>query len=91
MTATTPQRLGNLFLRMAEPLHKLSVALRLFHRVQVSALNVLDNRNFQHLGVRQIANHHRNRMHLRSLRRPPASLARNNLIAACLARKFANN
>ena len=91
MTAAAPQRLGNFFLRMAEALHKLFVALRLFHRVQVSALNVLNNRDFQNFCVRKITDHHRHRMNLRPLRCTPAPLARNDLVAVCFICKRPND
>ncbi len=53
------QRSGQFLLGVAEPVHQLPIACGLFHRVQIGALDVLDDRDFKHFGVGIIANQNR--------------------------------
>ena len=73
MAAAFPQRFGQLFLRMPKPIHQLTIPGRFFHRVQVSPLYILDNCDFQNLGIRKFAHQNRRIMQLRLLRRAPAA------------------
>jgi hypothetical protein len=66
---------------MAEPVHQLSITLRLFDRVQVGALDVLDDRDFQHLGIVEVPHDDGQFVNLRPLGGPPAPFAGNDLIA----------
>ena len=68
-----------LFLRMSEPIHKLAVPSRLFDRVQIRALDVFDDRNFQDLKIIVVADHGRYFVNLSKLGGTPASFAGNNL------------
>ncbi len=54
------QRFPKLFLGVAEPVHQLPITRGLFHRVEIRALDILDDRDLQHLGVVQIADQDRN-------------------------------
>ena len=70
---------------MAEFLHQLAVTSGFFHRVQVGALDVLDNRDLENLGVIEVAQKNRNLVKFGNLRGPPAAFARNDLELALLA------
>ena len=69
MASAFTQGLGELFLCVTKPVHQLLVAGGLFHRVQIRALDVFDNRNFQHFRIIEITYNHRDIMQLRHLRR----------------------
>ncbi len=72
---------------MPVALDQLAVALGLFERVEVLALDVLDQRQ---LGGRQfidVADDRRDRMEPRPLRRPPATLAGDDQIAVVVGPK----
>ena len=69
-------------LAMAELVGKPLIGFGFFDRVQVLALDILDQRNFERFTVVKITDNRRNVMNLRLLRRTPASFARNNLITA---------
>ena len=78
--ATAPHAPRHFRLRKAERVHQFAVGLRLFQRVQVRALDVLDQRQRQHLlGVRFLDDHRRGGQAGR-LRRAPAPLARDQVI-----------
>ena len=51
VAAALAERLGQPLLGVAEAVHQLAVALRLLERVEVGALDVLDDRELEHLGV----------------------------------------
>ena len=73
------QSLGQPVLRVIEPVHQLPVAHRLLDRVQIGALDVLDDRDFQNLGIVEVAHQNRNFVQLRHLGRAPAAFAGNDL------------
>ena len=74
--------LGDLFLGPVERRgHQLVIGHRLFQRIQVGALDVLDDCDFQRLAVGHLAHHHRHVMQLGQLGGPPAAFARHDLIA----------
>ena len=71
--------LGKRFLRMAVIIHQPSIGLRLFNRVQILTLNILDKRDFQRLGIIKITNNDGYFMQACPLRRPPAPFTRDDL------------
>ena len=76
-----PTSLRHLLLGAAETVHQLLIGRRLFDRIEVGALDILDDGDFQRLGVGQLAHHHRHVMQLGHLGRAPAALARHDLVA----------
>ena len=56
------------------------IRLRFFNRIQILTLNILDQRNFQRLGIIKCAHNRRYMMNLRALRRTPAPFARDDLV-----------
>jgi len=80
--ARAADRVGRLLVRHLEFIDQALHARRLFHRIQVFALDVLDERHYQCRIVRHLAHY---RGHLRQpgdLRRAPAALTSDELIAA---------
>jgi len=65
------------------------IGLRLFDRIEILALDILDQRNFQRLRLVEITDDRGDAVELRPLRRSPAPLARDDLIAINAGR--ANN
>ena len=65
-----------------------AVGTGFLQRVQVAALKVLDERDFDTLGLAQVADHRRQLVEARPLRRPPATFAGDDLVgrAAVVAR-----
>ena len=86
VAAALPQGLRERLLGMAEALHQLLVAARLLHRVQVGALDVLDDGDLQDLGVVEVAHDRGNLVQLRALRGPPPTLAGDDLVAVRVTR-----
>src|SRR3546814_20575331 len=66
---------------MAELIDETLVGFRLLDCVEVLALNVLDDRDFQRFDIVEIADEGGNLVEPRLLRRPPAPLAGDDLIA----------
>src|SRR3954447_10658686 len=66
---------------MAVEIDELLVGVRLLDRVQILALDVLDQRELGGARIVNVADNRRNGMEPRPLRRPPAPLASNDLIA----------
>ena len=66
---------GELFLRVAEPVHQLAISLRLFDRIEVGALDILDDRDFENFGIIEIPHDDRNLVDLRPLGGPPTAFA----------------
>jgi hypothetical protein len=62
--------------------HELAEGARLFHRVQVAALDVLDERELQHLLVFDFADDDGHAGQARELRGAPAALAGDELVEA---------
>ena len=73
-------RLCQHFLRVAEFVNEPAVRLRLFDRVQILPLDVLDQRNLQRFAVGVIADDDRHFVKARALRGAPAALTRDDLI-----------
>ena len=72
-------RVGQVFLGLVKPLHQLAIARRFLDRVEVGALDVLDNRDFQHFRIVKFPHDHGDLVQLRHLGRPPAPFARDDL------------
>ena len=81
MAAAAADRFRQGFLGMGEFVHQALICLRLLDRVEILTLQVLDQRDFERILVAQLADQHRHFVQLRTLRRPPATLARNYLVA----------
>ena len=71
-------------LRVGEFLHQAAIAARFFDRVEVLALDVLDQRDLERVAIGEIAHHDRHFVQLRLLRRAPAPLAGDDLPLAGL-------
>ena len=70
----------HVFLGAVELGDQLFVGRALFHRIQVGALDILDDGQFQRLVVRQLAHHHRHVMQLGQLGGTPAGEGVENAI-----------
>ena len=66
--------LADLLLRQPELLDEPSIALGLLERVEVRSLEVLDQRQLEGLGRRDVADHGGDLVQSRELRGPPAAL-----------------
>ena len=75
-------RVGNLLLRQMEIVHEPAIRVRFLDRIQVFALNVLDERDRQQLVFRNVSNDHGNFEETDALRRAPATFAGHDLVAA---------
>ena len=80
MAAALADGAGQILLRVLELLHQAAIALRLFQRSQILALDVLDQRDFQRLAVAEIADDDRNLVQAGDLRGSPAALAGDQLV-----------
>ena len=80
MTARLVDDLGEHLLRMPIFARQPLIGLRFFDRVEILALDVLDQRDLERLGIVEVANDDRHLVQPRALRRPPAPLARDDLI-----------
>ena len=85
VAAALADRLGELLLRVVEAVDQLLVAHRFFDRVQVSALNVFDDRDFQNFLVGELPDEYRDGMQAGLLGCPPASFARYDLKGGIVA------
>ena len=85
--AALAQALGQPLLGVAEAVHQLAVARRLLDRVEIGALDVLDDGDLEDLVIGQIAHHHGQLVEPRHPRRPPAPLARHDLVHRGVARR----
>ena len=72
----------NLLLRELEVIHQHLVAVCFFQRLQILTLQVLNQRQLHHFAVRQVADNRRYGRQPCHARSTPASLTRNDLIAA---------
>src|ERR1043166_9227736 len=77
---------GDFLLRELKLLHQLRVALGLFHRIEVFALEILDERQFEHCPVIGCAKNDRHLRQTQQLGGPPAAFAGDELeVAVALA------
>src|SRR4051812_28650761 len=79
MAAALADGFGKTRLGAAKLLHQPAIGLGLLERRQILALQVLDQRDFQRLGIRQRADDDRNFVHPDALRGAPPPLAGNQL------------
>src|SRR5215469_2489708 len=80
MGATFSHILRYLFLCPAEMVHQFLVGSRLFQGIEVSPLDILDDGDFQRLGVGQVPYYYRHVVELGHLGCPPSPFARYNLV-----------
>jgi hypothetical protein len=73
---------GQAFLRPAEPAHQRLIGFRLFDRVQVCALNVLDDADLQQLQLVEVPHDGRNGFEAGQPGRAPAAFTGDDLILA---------
>ena len=71
---------------MPELFHQLLVSSSLLNRIEISPLDVFDNRNLKNFGIVEVAHQHWQFMKLCHLGSAPAALARNNLKGALCSR-----
>src|SRR4051794_39096523 len=76
--------LGDIFLRVAVAINELLVPLRFLDRVEVLALNILDQRQLGRCRFVYLAYDRRNAVQPRPLRRPPPALAGADLEAVAV-------
>ena len=86
MAAALADDLRQRLLGMAEFLHQAPVAFGFLNGGQILALDILDQCDFQRLTVVEFADNDRNLVQLRRLRRTPAPLSRDNLVARRIGR-----
>ncbi len=79
--AVLANRVGDLLLRELEVVGKPAIGLRFFNRIQILTLNVLDQRGGEQAIVRNVAYDDRHLEQSRALRRAPAALAGDDLVA----------
>ena len=82
MAAALADDLGELLLAVVEALDQLAIARRLFDGVEVGALHVLDDGKLENFFVGEVARDDRNGVQAGLLRRAPAPLAGDDLVAA---------
>ena len=82
--ARAPHPPGQLLMRHAELVDQTLQRPRLLQWIEVLTLYVLDQRNYDCRLVRDLAHHRRHSIQPGQLCRPPAALARDNLIVAAL-------
>ncbi len=81
MAAALADHLGEPVLRIGIALDQLAVAAGLLDGVEIGALHVLDDRELEHLLVGQVAHDDRHRVQAGPLRRAPAPLTGDDLVA----------
>ena len=72
--------LGDLVLAVVELLGERLIAARLFERIEIGALHVLDDGKLERLAIADFEQQHRHIVQARALRRAPASLAGDDLV-----------
>src|SRR5690606_29507682 len=77
--------LGEIVLAVVKLLDEIFVARRLFQRIEIGTLHVLDDRDLERFLVADLEQRDRNVMHARALRRAPAPLAGDDLVLVFLA------
>ena len=81
MAAALADDLGDVFLAAFELVGQRVIALRLFHRVEVFALDVLDDRDLERVAVADVDRHDRHLVQAGDLRGAPAAFAGDDLEA----------
>ncbi len=81
MAARFADESGERLLAMAELIDQALIGLRFLNGIEILALDILDQGDFQRLGLAEVADNGRNAMELRLLGRAPASLSGDDLEA----------
>ena len=79
MAPALAEHFRELFLRVPEAIHELTIAKRLLDRIEVRALDVLDDRELEHFGIAELSNDAGKLVLLRNLGCAPAPFARDDL------------
>ena len=79
VAAALADDLGDLVLAAFEFIGQRVIALRLFHRIEIFALHVFDDRDLERVAVADIDRHDRHLVQAGDLRRAPAALAGDDL------------
>src|SRR5437016_535461 len=82
MTATLANRIGELLLGVVELLEKLRIGPCFFKRIEIGALDILDERDFQGLAIREFTNEHGQFMDAGPLGSAPAAFTGDDFIFA---------
>ena len=82
MTSAFANGLRKLFLGVTEVFDQGLVSLGLFNGIEICALNVLHQRDFQRLHIIEVAYDHRHFVQLCFLGGPPTPFAGNDLVSA---------
>ena len=86
MATRLVDQLGDLSLRHPFIIGKPLISLRFFHRIEVFALDVLDQRKRHHFPLIKLANQRRNLVQTRLLRCPPTAFTRDQLVSTACQR-----
>ena len=86
MASALADDLGDVFLRVTVFVGEREIAARFLQRIEIAALDVLDDRQFERFGVADVEHDDRNFMQARALRRAPAPLAGDDLVVVGAAR-----
>ncbi len=81
IAAALADDLRNLVLAVAEFVHQRAIAFRLFERIEIGALDVLDDRELQRLGVGRFDDDDGHFVQAGALRRAPAAFAGDDLVS----------
>jgi hypothetical protein len=76
---------GQLFLGMTKAIHELPIAGGLVNRGKIGPLDVLDDRDFENLGIGVVANKRRDFVQLRNLGCAPPAFTGDDLVHASIA------
>ena len=79
MAPTFAQSRGKLILRVPVSVHQLRIGAPFFDRVEIGALDVLDDCDFKNFGVGKFSNNDWEFVETRALRCAPTPLTRNDL------------
>ncbi len=91
MAAALADDLGDILLAAFEFVGQRVIALRLFHRVEVFTLHVLDDHDLERIGIADLDRHDRNLVQAGDLRCAPAPFASDDLEAVLRALDLAHH
>src|SRR4051794_12405079 len=86
MAAALADRIGEACLTAPELAHQAAIGLGFFERREIGALQILDQRDLDHLGIAEAPDKDRNLVQPDALRRPPAALAGDQLVLRAFLR-----
>src|SRR5438067_9073899 len=75
MAAAFTDDLGDVILAIAELFHQRAITLRLFERIEIRALHILDDRKLQRFGITGFDDNDRHFVQAGALRRAPTPFA----------------